>query len=924
MMNVTLLELLQTNVTAFGISILANITSRYIPDNRENKKFKKEFAAAVKTGVDEFLSYFPEGNREWLKTSIDKNKVERLFGKIIEKIYSQDKDILQNLEKIISDSGVDIAKIPDFSISKAHSIFCEGFLSYARYSPELRGFLLVLQGETNIKKEYDFIFLKDKYFKYLKQEFSILDFKGLNEGRLITMPLKYLYTTLEFSKEVVSKGEKELFKTDDQKRIEVSDILKNRYSVITGDPGAGKTTFLKYIALCFVNNSFSERLKVSKPCFPVFFPIAALSRGMDKNKTIDYQFETFLSDYFKSLELYDVLPAVKEAALKGEVIYLMDGLDEVSDESRRMAIIKKIRNYIINKDEFKNKFLVTCRTASYTEGGRFKPFSSHEFKQYNVIPFKKEQIRSFLFEFYKWYYKDFKKKESCEKDAENKCSEMMNIILLNEKILEIATNPLMLTIFALIEHTGGEMPKSRAELYLKCVRLLTEKWERLRTDFERKDSEFKLGKDIKITIDFVIKYIGKIALDLHVSADKFIEKKDFVNHLADQFKNIADKKADRACEYAKDFIKILGEKSGIIEKISTDKYGFMHQTFREYLAARYLTEHTGVFEILRKRVFDPEWLEVVLLASASLSGREATKLLINMYDYDIYYEIKYLLIGRCIEDIERSKIGDEFYEKFYHSLEQIAFSDHKPLKRAMMAEVIGRIGDRRDDHKDFIEFKAQTYGFEEFKEKKKLKTFEMGKYPVTNLWYKKFIDAGGYNSDKYFTIQGKKWFKKEKPSFPRFWHERKYNCPNSPVVGVSWYEADAFCRWLTETCNNGYEYRLPTEFEWQAAAAGKEKREYPWGKGIDLNKCNYNESKIGRISPVGIFKDGKTPEQVYDMAGNAKEWACSFYDADKDSYVLRGGSFDDPGNYCRCAYRDDVYPCYREDEIVFRCARIKL
>ena len=73
------------------------------------------------------------------------------------------------------------------------------------------------------------------------------------------------------------------------------------------------------------------------------------------------------------------------------------------------------------------------------------------------------------------------------------------------------------------------------------------------------------------------------------------------------------------------------------------------------------------------------------------------------------------------------------------------------------------------------------------------------------------------------------------------WHERSWTCPNAPVVGVCWYEADAFCRWLTMTCDDGFTYRLPDEKEWEAAAAGFEKREYPWGKWAE-DRCNTRES----------------------------------------------------------------------------------
>jgi formylglycine-generating enzyme required for sulfatase activity len=118
----------------------------------------------------------------------------------------------------------------------------------------------------------------------------------------------------------------------------------------------------------------------------------------------------------------------------------------------------------------------------------------------------------------------------------------------------------------------------------------------------------------------------------------------------------------------------------------------------------------------------------------------------------------------------------------------------------------------------------------------------------------------GYEIHDFWTTEGQKWLEQNKITKPLIWRDRTYNCPTSPVVGVSWYEAVAFCNWLSASKKDGLVYRLPTEEEWQAAAAGKEKREYPWGDKIDPHKCNYDESELGRPSPVGIFLDGKTPE----------------------------------------------------------------
>ena len=207
--------------------------------------------------------------------------------------------------------------------------------------------------------------------------------------------------------------------------------------------------------------------------------------------------------------------------------------------------------------------------------------------------------------------------------------------------------------------------------------------------------------------------------------------------------------------------------------------------------------------------------------------------------------------------------------------------------------------------------------------KVKIKPFEIGKYPVTNQWYKEFIRAGGYENKEYWTNEGKKWLEKNKIKEPQYWNDRTWKCPNAPVIGVSWYEAYAFTRWLTTQSNDGYEYRLLNEKEWEASASGFEGRIYPWGNDWDKNRCNNKEIGIDKTSTVGIFKDGNTPEDVTDLSGNVWEWTSRRYDEIKDFRVLRGGSWSwpDQGDLCRCANRHWINPEFNCDFVGFRCDR---
>ena len=148
--------------------------------------------------------------------------------------------------------------------------------------------------------------------------------------------------------------------------------------------------------------------------------------------------------------------------------------------------------------------------------------------------------------------------------------------------------------------------------------------------------------------------------------------------------------------------------------------------------------------------------------------------------------------------------------------------------------------------------------------------FEIDVYPVTNGQYKKFIEAGGYTNDDCWSEEGRKWRQKESVIQPEYWEDEKWNQPELPVVGVCYYEAEAYAKWVGK--------RLPTEKEWEKAARGTDGREYPWEGEFDKEKCNSDESGIGTTSRVDRYPNGVSPYGCYDMAGNVREWTSDWYD----------------------------------------------
>lgn len=221
-------------------------------------------------------------------------------------------------------------------------------------------------------------------------------------------------------------------------------------------------------------------------------------------------------------------------------------------------------------------------------------------------------------------------------------------------------------------------------------------------------------------------------------------------------------------------------------------------------------------------------------------------------------------------------------------------------------------------------------------------SFALAKYPLTNAQYSKFIDAGGYQQKKWWTEAGwdaceqgwalvdQVWQPSGTPwTEPRFWQIKKWNGAELPVVGVSWYEAVAFCNWLSEITDENI--LLPTEQQWQRAAQGDDNRAYPWGNDWDASCCNNDVGGKGskKTTPVKYYHDkGNSPFGVVDMAGNVWEWCLTTYQIGLQEVdglhvrVLRGGAwiYHTPEAFHTSARSWEI-PNMRGNRIGFRIAR---
>jgi formylglycine-generating enzyme required for sulfatase activity len=212
-----------------------------------------------------------------------------------------------------------------------------------------------------------------------------------------------------------------------------------------------------------------------------------------------------------------------------------------------------------------------------------------------------------------------------------------------------------------------------------------------------------------------------------------------------------------------------------------------------------------------------------------------------------------------------------------------------------------------------------------------LSGYYIGKYEVTRGEYRAFMNAGGYSNSAYWSSEGWSWKVSNSRTESSYWAAQQdwgtgsfTQSENHPVVGVTYYEAEAFCAWA-----GGH---LPTEAEWEKAArwTGSYPNVYPWGNAWDAEKCNnyYDHNSAGgghqryQTAAVGSYPSGASPYGCQDMAGNVWEWVKDWYGSSyysqtpsggwnnpqgpaSGSYrILRGGGWNsyDDGDRCACRY----------------------
>ena len=574
------------------------------------------------------------------------------------------------------------------------------------------------------------------------------------------------------------------------------------------------------------------------------------------------------------------------------VLLLLDGLDEVANEAQRERLQRAVADFC--RDYGNVPLLVTCRIRSYMAWLRND--TALPLPAFVLGPLTDDAIDQFI----ERWHAELTWAGIYTETAATHAQQRLRHALADTKrrdLQAMAKTPLLLTMMARVNYSKG-LPDSRAALYEEYVRQLLWEWERLKQDDQGQPTNLEqLLRDANVAQTSLERALSQLAYSVHEQASSQDAVDIARTDLRETLERIHPGREEAKAAWAVRVLRLIDDRTGLIYAVDQRTYRFSHRTFQEYLAARWLAGGKYLPKF-KEKIDQEQWREVVLLA---LGYQIAVQ---SEYDsaLDVIDELlpdsptratdwqRLLLLGEAYVHLltpqrageaEQQRQARRIAATLPPLLTQAMHDRDLPATQRLEAGLI--LADLDLDPPGLDDFVPAPDG-----------QFKIARYPVTNKQYRRFVEAGGYAEKRWWGKKG--WAEKEEYAWtePRFWDNPRFNRATQPVVGMSWYEACAYCAWLTAelrhngTLDKNAEVRLPTEAEWMQAAHADE-RVYPWGKEFDPANANTEESQLEQTTPVHLYPGGITPEGVWDLSGNVWEWTN---DVAKEGWIwVKGGAY---------------------------------
>lgn len=786
--------------------------------------------------------------------------------------------------------------------------------------------------------------------------------------------------------------------------------LSDRLAIV-GAAGSGKSTLLQWAGLAqarsrVAKHDLSDEMRLfvqaagDRQLIPIYLPLRSFNRHcLDKglNRTagtlLDY-IACYVVENHPGLELPQDF--FRRHLRQTGCLVMLDGVDEVPPDDRRH--VREAIDALVSefKEQPRNRYLVTSRSAAY-----FGPYEATGFRRCQVQNLAPEERDRLIRKWCAYVYEG--------DEGVNQADDLIRRLgLSDQRVRDLAITPLMVTIFALVHYDLHDLPRLRAELYEHAVRIL------LTGPYIEGEAAADLRRDWQLRRH----RLSFIAFQMHAHAAAELPEDELVELIWKEYGSAEQEKAAR--QAAGEFLQRVADRGGLLEE-ENRRYGFYtHRTFREFLAGRYLADEMSPDEqqdFLNVRLDDDTWLEPVRLAAGYLaihSERPADEFVRRLAALGETGEERaqaLALAGWALGDLPQPAPGEAPSPRRQETTQLITSESLQRIQvnppvltarlRSQLGLALGWAGDPRFapawftldgervqailPERELVAIPAGSFQMGTSREQEQrlqeqntkvyvgekpghpveiTYEYQIGRYPVTNTEFRLFWQARGYERlDEFWSEEGRAWqsdleiypenvrddirrWLERRPvaqrGQPFFWDDPELNGPNQPVVGVCWFEAQAYCSWLRAV--TGKTFRLPTEAEWEKAARWRPvdgaSLLWPWGGEWDASRCNNKEPEdaLKSTSPVGIYPHGDSPRGCADMAGNVWEWCQDWYAQGEYerrektgapvvdpagpeagvARVVRGGSWLDYRSRARCAARRRFGPVHFFSSLGFR------
>ncbi len=818
------------------------------------------------------------------------------------------------------------------------------------------------------------------YLDWVCDRYDRITLRGIERGgkQVVELPLDQVYVPLQavYTPDETRPDDAEATR-EAERRITLDQVLElGPHIILTGGPGSGKTTVLQHIlwtlaeALRQGNPALAvERLGLQPPLpLPIYLPLSLYARYL-RDLPADAPagrrtLAAFVNDYLLRNQSYlGLSPDFFAHLLQWEqhrVLLLLDGMDEVPTEEERVRVVQDIENLVAGKPNL--RVVVTSRTAAY----RGRAVLGQGFRHVRVLPLEAEHIERMVRAAYRAIY------PQAPAEARRQSDDLLRGIRrleaerrqrLGERAEPLVDAPIMVRLLLIVHYNERKLPDQRVDLYRKAVDAM------LRPDYAldvevTQQIESRLGN-----LGLAREMLQFLAFHMHSQGEaqgREIEEETLRRILTQE---------ETYRPYVDALIALTRQRGTLLEERG-GLYRFLHLSFQEFLTARYLAEEMAeddaLLAFLRERVSDTWWREPILLLLGYLDldkPRRARRLVLTLSGADKESKVHEWpweaqlaaaeLAATAYQEAQNrpTETQEQLYDRLRiflrREVQEQAFL--APALLASVGDVLDELGYRPPDLYAFVPIPNAENP-----------AFYIAKFPVTNEQYRRFLEAEDFADPDLWrgfpkfsepregdlsTIErlgdwgdaGWRWLQKAlrdkdlspdgKVVFPRLWNNPRFGIarPSAPVVGITWYEANAYARWIQRHWaeleegqqNPGLqprEIRLPTEAEWVRAAGGlKPEGRYPWDPPGQvtteveevLRRANVDESGIGRTTPVWLYPLGQSqPYAVWDFGGNIWEWQANYRDADHDVLALRGGSWLGLHRFARVGARRFNLPLY--------------